>query len=107
MCQPLGTYVTTVCRLPHAKAITGQIMLYLKNFNKAAKCVQNRGPVLGGVMPSRDGCLHAEQGSRAFAFEKALFGPDLSNAHCQPTNMALGKSLTFAAWSVSEPWAPS
>ena len=28
-------------------------MLYLENFNKAAKCVQNRGPVLGGVMPSR------------------------------------------------------
>jgi hypothetical protein len=32
----------------HAKAITGQIILYLENFNKAAKCVQNRGPVLGG-----------------------------------------------------------
>jgi hypothetical protein len=53
MCQLFGTYVTTVCRLPHAKAITGQIMLYLENFNKAAKCVQNRGPVLGGVMPLR------------------------------------------------------
>ena len=53
MCQPFGTNVTAVCRLPHAKAITGQIMLYLENFNKAAKCVQNRGPVPGGVMPLR------------------------------------------------------
>jgi hypothetical protein len=53
MCQPFGTNVTTVCRLPHAKAITGQIILYLENFNKAAKCPQNRGPVLGGVMPLR------------------------------------------------------
>ena len=53
MCQPFGTNVTAVCRLPHAKAITGQIMLYLENFNKAAKCLQNRGPVLGGVMPLR------------------------------------------------------
>jgi hypothetical protein len=53
MCQPFGTDVTAVCRLPHAKAITGQIMLYLENFNKAAKCRQNRGPGLGGVMPLR------------------------------------------------------
>jgi hypothetical protein len=37
----------------YAKAITGQIILYLENFNKAAKCVQNRGPLLGGVMPLR------------------------------------------------------
>jgi hypothetical protein len=42
-----------VCRLPHAKAITGQIMLYLENFNKAAKCVQNRGPLSGGFIPLR------------------------------------------------------
>jgi hypothetical protein len=26
MCQPFGTNVTTACRLPHAKAITGQII---------------------------------------------------------------------------------
>ena len=57
MCQPFGTNVTAVCRLPHAKAITGQIMLYLENFNKAAKCRQNRGPGLGGVMPLRVGPL--------------------------------------------------
>jgi hypothetical protein len=37
----------------HAEAITGQIMLYLENFNKAAKCRQTRGPGLGGVMPLR------------------------------------------------------
>jgi hypothetical protein len=37
MCQPFGTNVTTVCRLPHAKAITGQIILYIENFNKATK----------------------------------------------------------------------
>jgi hypothetical protein len=56
MCQPFGTNVTAVCRLPHAKAITGQIILYLENFNKATKCRQNRGPGLGGpVMPSRVG----------------------------------------------------
>jgi hypothetical protein len=48
MFQPLGTDVTTVCRLPHAKATTGQIILYLENFNTATKCRQNRGPVLGG-----------------------------------------------------------
>jgi hypothetical protein len=53
MCQPFGTNVTAVCRLPHAKAITGQMMLYLENFNRAAKCRQNRGPGLGGVMPLR------------------------------------------------------
>jgi hypothetical protein len=54
MCQPLGTNVTAACRLTHAKAITGQIILYLENFNKATKCVQNRGPVLGGAdMPLR------------------------------------------------------
>jgi hypothetical protein len=29
------------------------------------------------------------------------------NKHPQPTNMVLRKSLTFAACSVSEPWAPS
>jgi hypothetical protein len=48
MCQPPGTNVKTVCRLPHAKAITGQIILYIENFNKATKCWQNRGPGLGG-----------------------------------------------------------
>jgi hypothetical protein len=53
MCQPFGTNVTTMCRLPHAKAITGQIILYKEKFNKATKCRQNRGPVLGGVMPLR------------------------------------------------------
>jgi hypothetical protein len=53
MCQPFGTNVTAVCRLPHAKAITGQIILYLENFNKATKCRQTRGPGLGGVMPLR------------------------------------------------------
>jgi hypothetical protein len=63
--------VTAVCRLPHAKAITGQIMLYLENFNKAAKCLQNRGPVLGGVMPLR-GCLGSA--SRISWMETALLG---------------------------------
>jgi hypothetical protein len=43
-----------VCRLPHAKAITGQIIFYIESFNRATKCVQTaRGPVLGGVMPLR------------------------------------------------------
>jgi hypothetical protein len=37
MFQPFGTKATAVSRLPHAKAITGQIILYLKNLDKAAK----------------------------------------------------------------------
>jgi hypothetical protein len=53
MCQPFGTNATAVCRLPHAKAITGQIILYLENFNRATKWQQNRGPLSGGVMPLR------------------------------------------------------
>jgi hypothetical protein len=57
MCQPFGTSVTAVCRLPHAKAITGQIILYIENFNKATKCVQNRGPVLGGVIYAVAWCV--------------------------------------------------
>jgi hypothetical protein len=81
MCQPaFGTNVTTVCRLPHAKAITGQIILYLDNFNKATKCVQNRGPVLGGVMPLRRGAGSTPGGRTgvgltAFAFFLTDLGP--------------------------------
>jgi hypothetical protein len=48
MFQPFGTKATTVSRLPHAKAITGQIILYLENLDKAAKWHEIRGPVLGG-----------------------------------------------------------
>ena len=48
MCQPFGTNVTAVCRLPLAKAITGQIILNLDNFDQAAKWDKIRGPVLGG-----------------------------------------------------------
>jgi hypothetical protein len=48
VCQPFGTNVIAVCRLPHAKAITGQIILYLENFNTATKCRQTRGPGWSG-----------------------------------------------------------
>ena len=48
MCQPFGTNVTAVCRLPHAKAITGQIMLYLENFNKVQTVCKIGAPALVG-----------------------------------------------------------
>jgi hypothetical protein len=44
MCQPFGTNVTTVCRLSHAKAITGH------NRPKLQKLFNEGGP-LGGLNP--------------------------------------------------------
>jgi hypothetical protein len=52
MCQPLGTNVTAVCRLPHAKAITGQIILYLlREFQQSYKMQANKGAWSGGLNP--------------------------------------------------------
>jgi hypothetical protein len=39
VCQPLGTNVTAVCRLPHAKAITGHKRPKLQNVDKIGALV--------------------------------------------------------------------
>jgi hypothetical protein len=39
MFQPRGTKATAMSRLPHVKAVTGQIILYLENLNRATECV--------------------------------------------------------------------
>jgi hypothetical protein len=45
VCQPFGTNVTAVCRLPHAKAITRHNRPKLQNVCKIAP------PPLGGLNP--------------------------------------------------------
>jgi hypothetical protein len=43
--QPPGTKITTVSRLPHAKAITGQIILYfLENLDRATNVSKTGAP---------------------------------------------------------------
>jgi hypothetical protein len=56
MCQPFGTNVTAACRLPHAKAITDQIV---EIFNKA-KCRQTRGAG-GGSWGAKSRCTKAKK----------------------------------------------
>jgi hypothetical protein len=54
LCQPLGTDVATVCRLPHAKAITGHNRPKLQNAGKI-------GALFWGAKPP---CDHSRSGSK-------------------------------------------
>ena len=48
MCQPFGTNVTAVCRLPHAKVITGQAISEYQRMRSAGQHTERAPPPASG-----------------------------------------------------------